>query len=115
MGPATASWLFLVASVVGAWFTFNAYHPMPRRRHRAVLSFFAGWLTAELAIHHVVWQAVMTAVFVRAGALRAWPGVVGLGIMLGSWVGLARCHRAAWGAARMGVAVVREGLGGEWR
>ena len=62
MRPATASWLFLVASIVGAWFTFNAHRPMPRRRHRAVLSFFAGWLTAELAIHHVVWQAVMTAV-----------------------------------------------------
>ena len=115
MGPATASWLFLVASVVGAWFTFNAYHPMPRRRHRAVLSFFAGWLTAELAIHHVVWQAVMTAVFVRAGALHAWPGVVGLGIMLGSWVGLARCYGAAWGAERIVEGALREGLGDEYR
>ena len=95
MRPATASWLFLVASIVGAWFTFNAHRPMPRRRHRAVLSFFAGWLTAELAIHHVVWQAVMTAVFVRAETLHAWPEVVELGIMLGSWVKLARCYGAA--------------------
>jgi len=115
MRPATASWLFLVASIVGAWFTFNAHRPMPRRRHRAVLSFFAGWLTAELAIHHVVWQAVMTAVFVRAGALRAWPGVVGLGIMLGSWVGLARCYGAAWGAERIVEEALGEGLGDEYR
>src|SRR5262245_55354096 len=110
-----AAWLFLAASLVGAWFTFNALRPMPRQRHRAVISFFAGWLTAELAIHHIAWQAIVTAVFVWAGALHTWPGVVGLGITLASWIGLARCYRAAWSAERIVEEALRKGLGEHYR
>src|SRR5262245_17074589 len=110
-----AAWLFLAASLVGAWFTFNALRPMPRQRHRAVISFFAGWLTAELAIHHIAWQAIVTAVFVWAGALHTWPGVVGLGITLASWIGLARCYRAAWSAERIVEEALRKGLGEGYR
>src|SRR5438093_55527 len=36
------------------------------------MSFFAGWLTTELALHHLAWQALLTAAFVWAGALAAW-------------------------------------------
>ena len=84
-------WIFFAVAVIGAWFTWNAYRPIYRPAPLAVLSFFAGWLTAELAIHHILWQVAVTAVFVWAGALAAWPGVVGLGITLVSWVALARC------------------------
>ena len=56
---------------------------------RAVLSFFAGWLTTELALHHLAWQVAPDA---RSSSARvrsaAWPGWVGLGITLVSWVGL---------------------------
>jgi len=58
---------------------------------RGVVSFFAGWLTGELALHHLAWQAGMTLVFAWAGALRAWPGWIGLAITLLSWCGLACC------------------------
>ena len=51
-------------------------------------SFFAGWLTSELAVHHIAWQAVATAIFVAAGALAEWPGRVGLAVTLCSWAGL---------------------------
>jgi acetyl esterase/lipase len=53
-----------------------------------VPSFFAGWLTSELAAHHLGWQIVASVVFVAAGALDAWPGWWGLGITLVSWLGL---------------------------
>ena len=77
------SWLFLLVSLVGAWLTYNAYHARcTRRARRAAISFFAGWLTSELALHHIAWQAVMTLVFIRAGALHAWPGRLGLLITL---------------------------------
>ena len=63
-------WLFLFVSLIGAWLTYNVYRPMFAPSRRAALSFFAGWLTAELALHHIAWQAVATVLFVWAGALR---------------------------------------------
>ncbi len=82
------SWSFLVASVVGALFTFNAYRPVRRNRVLYVPSFFASWLTIELAWVHVVWQLAATGLFVWAGALERWPGWVGLGLCVVSWVAL---------------------------
>ena len=46
---------------------------------RRVLSFFSGWLTGELPIHNIVWQALATVVFGLLGAFGSWPGWVGLG------------------------------------
>jgi acetyl esterase/lipase len=107
-------WLFLAASLWGAWFTYNAFRPM-RGARRSVVSFFAGWLTTELALHHVAWQALMTAVFVWAGALRAWPGLLGLGVTLVSWAGLARCLGVARGAEGVVEQALAEGLGPAYR
>ena len=43
------SWLFLGAALWGGWFTWNAYRPIYRPSGLATVSFFAGWLTTELA------------------------------------------------------------------
>ncbi len=67
------SWSFLFVTLVGAWFTFNAYVPHRRTGPLIVPSFFAGWLTAELSAHHFAWQVVATVVFVAMGALDVWP------------------------------------------
>jgi len=88
LGAPTVSWFFLGVSLIGALFTANAFVPV---RHVPALfmpSFFGSWLTAELAIHHVLWQAVATFVFIDFGALSSLPGWVGLIVTLGSWVGL---------------------------
>jgi acetyl esterase/lipase len=98
--------LFLAAALWGAWFTWNGLRPMRGGRRRSLISFFAGWLTVELALHHLVWQAALVAVFVWAGALRAWPGWVGLAVTAASWAGLWRC----WGGARAAEAVVEDAL-----
>jgi acetyl esterase/lipase len=110
-----APWLFLAATLVGAWLTYNALRPMRASGRRAVLSFFAGWLTTELALHHIAWQAVMTGVFVWAGALHAWPGVLGLVVTLLSWVGLARCFASARQAEAVVEAALVAGLGEGYR
>ena len=68
------SWAFLAVTLVGAAFTFNAYLPRRSQGLLSVPSFFAGWLTGELAIHHFAWQLAATVFFVAAGALSAWPG-----------------------------------------
>src|SRR2546421_11019277 len=89
---------FLIVSVIGALFTLNAYRPLLKAGPFSVPTFFAGWLTSELPVHHVVWQAVASAVFIWRGALHEWQGWLGLGITAVSWVGLGylaqEAHRA---------------------
>jgi acetyl esterase/lipase len=81
-------WIFLAVTLVGAFFTFNAYVPQRARGSLVGVSFFAGWLTDELSVHHFAWQLGATLFFVSVGALSAWPGWLGLGITLASWAGL---------------------------
>src|SRR5262245_16578001 len=104
-------WLFLAASLVGAWFTWNAFRPTYRPAPVAVVSFFAGWLTTELALHHVAWQVGMTAVFVWLGALHGWPGWAALGVSAASWLGLLRCWWRAHAAEDIVEQALRAGLG----
>jgi len=110
-----AAWLFLAGSLWGAWFTWNAYRPIADRPRLAVLSFFAGWLTTELALHHLAWQGILTAGFIAVGALRHWPAWVGLAVTLASWVGLVGCLRTALATETVVEAALQAGLGPEYR
>jgi acetyl esterase/lipase len=91
----TVSWLFLAVSLWGAWFTWNAYRPFYRPAPLAAFSFFAGWLTAELAAHHLAWQLAATFAFAWAGAFLEWPGRIGFVITVISWAALYRCQARA--------------------
>ena len=92
------SWLFLTAALIGAWFTFNAYMPMRRPGWVALGSFFAGWLTSELWVQHIAWQALATVLFIALGALEAWPGWVAVGVTAVSWLAMYRGVRIAHAA-----------------
>jgi acetyl esterase/lipase len=81
------SWIFLLVCLVGAGLVWNVYRPR-NGRYSAPPSFFLGWLTGELGLHHIFWQAVATLLFVLAGALDAWPGKLGLALALASWAAL---------------------------
>ncbi len=111
----SAPWLFLAVALVGAWFTYNAFRPHYRHPRLSVVSFFAGWLTTELAFHHLAWQVLVTAVWVWFGALGDWPGWVGLGIPLVSWLGLARLLRGATTAETVVEKALGEGLGVDYQ
>jgi acetyl esterase/lipase len=107
----TPSILFLTLSVVGALIVVNAYHPIVKRGPLSVSTFFAGWLTAELPLQHVAWHLAATAVFVWLGALRAWPGILGLGITLGSCLALIRLFAGARRAHEVMERSLSEALG----
>ena len=109
------SWLFLAAALWGAWFTWNAYRPIYRPAGLATLSFFAGWLTTELALHHILWQLAATVLFVWAGALAAWPGWLALGIVVASWIGLGRAFVNARTAEECVERALEKGLGANYR
>jgi acetyl esterase/lipase len=100
------AWAYLSVSVVGAAFVVNAYRPA-RSGPISVVSFFAGWLTGELPLHNIAWQALATAAFGLAGAFGFWPGWVGLGITFCCWVALVGLFRSG----RASRAVIDEALG----
>ena len=108
-------WLFLAVTLVGATFTFNAYIPRRPGRWLSIPSFFAGWLTTELAPHHFAWQLLATGVFVWLGALEAWPGWAGLAITGVSWVALLALVPVARRSAGVVEGALDEALGADSR
>jgi len=79
--------IFFAVSLLGLCFTLNAIRPSSRWQFIAP-SFFAGWLTSELAGIHLAWQILATIAFVAFGALDSWIGYVALAITFVSWAGL---------------------------
>lgn len=110
----SASWLYLAVCVVGAWFTFNGHRPIRGSGPGPVASFAAGWLTTELALHHIAWQAVATLVFAAFGAFSAWPGWLGLAITGASWAGLLAAQQQAARAGEICEAALRSSLGADY-
>ena len=109
------SWAFLAVTLIGAWFTFNAYVPQRRTGPFIVPSFFAGWLTSELSGHHFAWQLAATLFFIWMGALDAWPGQVGLATTLLSWAGLASLVPISRRSEPVVEASLAAGLGADYR
>lgn len=108
-------WIFLSVSVVGGWFSWNAYRPFRRPVALAAVSFFAGWLTTELAVHHLAFQLLVTALLVWLGALHAWPGWVALAITAVSWAFLWGSLQRSRSAEEVVEKALTEGLGAEYR
>jgi acetyl esterase/lipase len=106
----TAAWLFLLVSLVGAAFTASVVLRLRRISYLIIPYFFMGWLTGELALHHVAWQALATVAFVAMGALDAWPGWLGLAITLASWALLFGFQRRAGAAGTVFAEALREHL-----
>jgi acetyl esterase/lipase len=91
-------WVYLLVSINGAVYTLTAFRPPKRSRVLYGWSFFASWITIELAPYHLIWQIVATAVFGRLGAFRTRQGRVGLLLTLASWTGLAIAIRRSLAA-----------------
>ncbi len=103
----------LVASAIGAVNTANARQPLARQGRGAIACFFPGWLTSEMPLHAIGWQALATLGFASKGALRTPSGLLGLGLSAASWASLARIWRDAEGAPDVLERALREGLGDE--
>jgi acetyl esterase/lipase len=93
------SWVLFAASVFVTLFTLNAFVPVRRNRVLFLPSFFASWITIELAWWHLIWEAAGAVVLVWLGALDRPIGWVGLAIAVVNWfalwVVLLRGHSAA--------------------
>lgn len=93
-----AGWVFLGVSINNALYTLNALRPNRRSRYLLVWSFFASWITIELAPLVFVVQVAIASLFVRKGALRSTPGKVAMVLTLGTWTGIAVTVRQSYAA-----------------
>lgn len=104
-------WLYLLLSALGAAFTINVWRPNASHRLLSTVSWLAGWLTGEWALHVIAFQVVVTGIFAALGTFEQGAGRLGLAISVASWVGLGAAYLRG---ERAGVAVeraLREGFG----
>ena len=80
--------LFFILSLLFGWLAYNLYHPIYRHQGLSVVSFLSGWLTGELALHHILWQVILVILFVWGGAVEGLLGALGLFICITSWLAL---------------------------
>jgi acetyl esterase/lipase len=109
---AVASWLFLAMACVVAFFSLNAFIPVRRNRILFLPSFFASWLTIELAWWHLIWEFVVAAVFVRFGALESPIGWLALAILVVNWIALVVILVAARRSSQLAAKALAD-LGGD--
>ncbi|MCB0978759.1 MAG: alpha/beta hydrolase, partial [Acidimicrobiales bacterium] len=102
---------FLAASALGALNTANARTPIARQGGVSIPSFFSGWLTSEMPLHAIGWQALSTVAWARRGALRTPAGIAALGINAASWVALARIWKEAMSQDRILDAALTDAFG----
>jgi acetyl esterase/lipase len=105
------SWVFLAVSMVFAVLVVNAYFPI-RREPFTAASFALGWIPGELPLHVCTIEVVIAIAFAVDGAMRAWPGWVGLAIALASWAGMVRLAVVAHGAKALVDGALEEATGG---
>jgi len=104
---------YLAIMAVVALLVVNAYVPV-RRDPLSGPSFFAGWLTGELAFQNIVVVAAVTVVFAVVGVLRAgagWPGWAGLVLAALSAAGLAGLGRSGLRAHQVVAAALHDATG----
>ncbi|CAN5608614.1 alpha/beta hydrolase [soil metagenome] len=104
---------FLALAAAGALNTANARKPFGRGGRLGTAGFFPGWLTSELPLHAIAWQALATAGYVRKGALRSPAGWVGLGLSGASWFSLVKVWKESMLAGAVFDDALEEGLGDE--
>jgi acetyl esterase/lipase len=87
-----AGQVFLVVATLGLLLSLSAWVPARRLGPFAFFYMMSGWLTGELALQHLTWQALATLGFAVAGALKSPLGVAGLALTFLSWGLLLASH-----------------------
>jgi acetyl esterase/lipase len=83
---------FLIVATIGLLLSASAFLPARRLGPFSFLYMMAGWLTGELALQHLAWQALATLGFALAGAFESPLGVAGLALTFLSWGLLLASH-----------------------
>jgi acetyl esterase/lipase len=106
-----AGWFFLTTSALGFLLALNVLRPVRAPALPAIVSFFAGWLVGELALHVIAFQLVLVALFVVIGGLRGPAGWAAVALSACSCALLLVADARARRAAAVFDAALRGSLG----
>ncbi len=81
--------LFFLLSLIFLWLSYNLFFPVYRHPTGAVLSFITGWLTGELALHHITFQVTCVFLIIWSGAVSGFLGGLGFVICMVAWTSMA--------------------------
>lgn len=107
--------LFLLFSFLVAWSVYNVYRPIYRRAGLSMASFLMGWLTGELALHHIAWEVFVAFLFVWGGAVHGFLGAIGFAACTISWLAAASFYFTGDRARPVIEDALRAALGNEYR
>ncbi|MEX2327678.1 MAG: alpha/beta hydrolase, partial [Pseudomonadales bacterium] len=80
--------LFFLFAMIAGWSAYNLYRPINDHPNLCVVSFLVGWLTGELALHHIAWQVLLVFLFIWSGALEGFLAALGFLIFAASWLAM---------------------------
>lgn len=106
--------LFLFSSLLFGWLAFNLYHPIYRHSGLSAFSFLMGWLTGELALHHIFWQVLLVSLFAWGGAIQGMTGALGLLICNLSWLTMGYFYLQGAEARSEMESALTDGLGADF-
>lgn len=102
-------------SLLSLYGTLTAIFRLRRIYYFSPFYFLSGWLTGELAIHHIVLQILTALGFVAAGVLGTETGQLALEIFIISWLGLLYVQYQAAGSRKVLFAALNTALGRNYR
>lgn len=106
---------FLFLALIFGALAFNVHNPVRHAEKPMVVSFIAGWLTGELALHHIALQALVVLLFWQADWIEGFSGALGMLIIVTGWIALWRFHADAASLPRQLGMALDAGLGTDWR
>ncbi len=106
--------LLILFTAFVAWSAYNLYQPIYHHARWSTISFLVGWLTGELALHHILWQSVVFALFVWAGAVDGFLGAVLTLTCIASWFAMFWFYLSGDQASGAMASALRAALGAEF-
>lgn len=80
--------LYLIFCGFVAWSAYNLYHPIYAKPRLATISFLSGWLTGELALHHILWQCVVFGLFIWSGVVTGFIASIAALTCIAAWLAM---------------------------
>lgn len=103
---------FSILVALGAW---NLYRPALRPPRLAIASFLCGWLTGELALHHIAWQILLVCLLIWGGAFHGFFGAASFLLLATSWIAMAWFYFTGERAEPVMERALARGLGDGYR
>lgn len=106
--------LFILFAAFVGWSAYNLYRPIYRQPKLVTISFLSGWLIGELALHHILWQAIVVGLFVWAGAVSGFFAALALLLCFAAWMAMLWFYIGGERAKTTVEASLRDGLGEDY-